>query len=127
MASTGQTCIQRLQPVQASGSTNVAFLRTRAVKRPSVPRSIDIVVLWLAGALQLVVLVVWALIPRLPRWVIAGWGLILAATGIGLIIAAPVPAGATAMPWALVGLLVAGIATILLSAIHGESTSSLLA
>jgi hypothetical protein len=92
-----------------------------------VPRSIDIVVLWLAGALQLVVLVAWALIPRLPRWIIAGWGLILAATGIGLIIAAPVPAGATAVPWALVGLLVAGIATIVLSAIHAESSSSLLA
>ena len=92
-----------------------------------VPRTIDIVVLWLAGGLQLVLLIVWALMPRLPRWIIAGWWLILAAMGIGLIIAAPVPAGAAAVPWALIGLLVAGIATIVLSAIHAQSSSSLLA
>ena len=90
----------------------------------AVPRNIDIVVLWLAGALQLVLLVVWALIPRLPRWIVAGWGLILVALGVGEIISAPIPAGATAVPWALVGLLVVGIATIVLSAIHGPSSSA---
>ena len=106
----------------------VGFLTTLAavVNLDAVPRSVDIVVLWLAGALQLVLLIVWALMPRLPRWIVAGWGLILAATGIGVIITAPVPAGATAVPWALGGLLVAGIVTMVLSAIHsGESSPSL--
>jgi hypothetical protein len=89
-----------------------------------VPRTIDIVVLWLAGLLQLGLLLTWVFIPRLPRWIVAGWGLILAALGIGLIIAAPVPSGATAVPWALVGLLVGGIVTMVLSAVHSSSGSS---
>jgi hypothetical protein len=83
-----------------------------------VPRNIDIVVLWLAGALQLGLLLTWVFIPRLPRWIVAGWGLILIATGIGAIIAAPVPAGASTVPWSLVGLLVGGIVTIILAAVH---------
>jgi len=92
----------------------------------TVPRSIDIVALWLAGALQLVLVIVWALLPRLPRWIVAGWGLILIATGVGVIITAPVPAGATAVPWALIGLLVAGTVTIVVSAIHSPPSSSAL-
>jgi len=91
------------------------------------PRDIDIVVLWLAGALTLVLLLAWVFIPRLPRWIVAGWGLILIATGIGVIIAAPVPAGASTIPWALIGLLVGGIVTIILSAVHSPATRSTLA
>jgi hypothetical protein len=83
------------------------------------PRNIDIVVLWLAGALQLGLLVTWVLIPRLPKWIVAGWGLILIALGIGVIIAVPVPAGAQSIPWAVLGLVVVGVATIVISAIHG--------
>ncbi len=44
-----------------------------------VPRSVDIIALWLAGALQLGLVLTWVLIPRLPRWIVAGWGLILIA------------------------------------------------
>jgi len=106
----------------------VGFLTTLAgvANLDAVPRSVDIVALWLAGGLQLVLVIAWALIPRLPRWIVAGWGLILVATGIGVIITAPIPAGATAVPWALCGLLLAGIVTMVLSAIHGgESGPSL--
>ena len=84
----------------------------------AVPRTIDITVLWLTGALQLGLLLTWVFIPRLPRWIVAFWGLILIATGIGVIITAPVPADAGTMPWALVGLLVVGIVTIIMSAVH---------
>jgi len=90
----------------------------------AVPRTIDIVALWLAGAAQLVLVIVWALVPRLPRWVIAGWGLILVALGVGVIITAPIPAGATAVPWALIGLAVVGIVTMIMSAVHSPVTTN---
>lgn len=82
------------------------------------PRYIDVTVLWLAGALQLGLLLTWIFIPRLPRWIVAGWGLILIATGLGVIITAPVPEGAGVMPWALVGLVLVGIATTIASVVH---------
>ena len=82
------------------------------------PRSIDITVLWLAGALQAGLLLAWVFIPRLPKWIVAGWGLILIATGIGDIITSPVPAGAGPMPWALVGLVVVGLVTIVMAVVH---------
>jgi hypothetical protein len=88
------------------------------------PRFIDITVLWLAGLGQAGLLLTWVFIARLPRWIVAGWGLILIALGIGLVITAPVPAGASAMPWALVGLLVVGIATIVLSVVHSSGSAT---
>src|SRR3954454_17084883 len=105
---------------------SVGFFTTLAAlaNLDDVPRNIDIVVLWLAGALQLGLLLTWIFIPRLPRWIVAGCGLILIAAGIGVIIAAPVPAGASTVPWALVGLVVGGIVTMILSAVHSPSSSS---
>ena len=82
------------------------------------PRNIDVVVLWLAGAMHLGLLLTWALIARLPKWIVAGWGLILIATGIGVIITAPVAAGASNTPWALLGLVVIGIVTIITAIVH---------
>jgi hypothetical protein len=61
----------------------------------------------------------WIFVPRLPKWIVAGWGLILIALGIGVIITAPVPAGAGQFPWALTGLVVFGIVIILTALIHG--------
>src|SRR5438270_7993286 len=78
-----------------------------------VRRSIDIVVLWLVSALQVGLLLTWAFVPRLPKWIVAGWGMILAAAGIGVIITAPIAAGAATFPWALAGLLIGGIATVI--------------
>lgn len=105
--------------LSAGALTTLAGL---AMNEPS-PRSIDITVLWLAGALTLGMVVTWAFILRLPRWIVAGWGLILIATGIGEIITAPVPAGAGTFPWALAGLVVFGIVTILSAVIHGQSSA----
>lgn len=76
------------------------------------PRWIDVTVLWIAAALQLGLLLTWIFIPRLPKWIVAGFGLVLIATGIGVIITAPVPEGAGMTPWALIGLVLTGIATI---------------
>jgi hypothetical protein len=103
----------------------VGFFSTLAALawREDVPRNIDIVVLSLAALLQLGLLVTWIFIRRLPRWIAAGWGLILVALGIGVVIAAPIPAGATSVPWALVGLVVGGIVTIVLSAVHSSGRS----
>ena len=84
----------------------------------TVPRSTDILVLWLAGLLQLGLVLTWVFIPKLPRWIVAGWGLILIAASIGVVITAPVPAGASTFSWAFVGLLVAGILTIIASVVH---------
>jgi hypothetical protein len=91
----------------------------------AVPRSVDIVVLWLAGALQLGLVLTWVFIPRLPRWIVAGWGLILIATGVGVVITAPVPAGASSFSWALVGLLIAGIVTIVASVVHSSPDATI--
>jgi len=94
----------------------------------STRRSVDVVVLWLAGALQLGLVVTWIFIPRLPKWIVAGWGLILIATGIGLAIAAPIaaePQGGSTFTWGLVGLLVIGILTMLGSVIHTSEKAGL--
>jgi hypothetical protein len=88
------------------------------------PRFIDITVLWLAGLAQAGLLLTWVFIPRMPRWIIAGWGLILVALGVGLVISAPVPAGAGGIPWALVGLLVVGIVTIVTSVVHSSGSAT---
>jgi hypothetical protein len=103
---------------------SVGFLTTLAALagRDVAPRNVDVVALWLAGALQLGLLLTWIFIPRLPRWIVAGWGLILIALGVGVIITAPVPAGSSSVPWALVGLAVAGVLTIIMSAVHPSSS-----
>lgn len=90
----------------------------------SEPRYVDVVVLWLAGAGHLGLLLTWIFIPRLPRWIVAGWGLILIALGIGVVITVPVPEGASGVPWALVGLLVVGIVTMIMSVVHSPGTRS---
>jgi len=94
----------------------------------STRRAVDVVALWLAGALQLGLALTWVFIPRLPKWIVAGWGLILVATGIGLTIAAPVaaePAGGSTFTWGLVGLLVVGILTMLAAVIHTSEKAGL--
>ena len=100
--------------VTVGGLTTLAAL----ANLEGAPRTIDIVFLWLAGAMQLGMLLTWVFIPRLPRWIVGGWGLILAATGLGLVITAPAPAGSSGLPWGLVGLLLAGIVTIVMSVVH---------
>ena len=87
------------------------------------PRTIDIVVLWLAGALQLGLLLTWIFIPQLPRWIVAGWGLILIALGLGVIITVPVPEGAGVTPWGVLGLVVVGIVTVVMSVVHSPRSA----
>ena len=89
-----------------------------------VRRQIDVTVLWLAAALTLGMVLTWVFIPRLPKWIVAGWGLILIALGIGEIIAAPVPAGAGQYPWALIGLVVFGIVTIITAIVHSGTRAT---
>ena len=103
----------------------VGFFTTQAAiaKLEDVPRNIDIVALWLAGLLTLGLLLTWIFIPRLPRWIVAGWGLILIAAGIGIIITAPVPAGASVIPGGLIGLVIGGIVTIILSVVHSPESA----
>lgn len=94
----------------------------------STRRSVDVVALWLAGALQLGLVVTWVLIPRLPKWIVAGWGLILFAAGIGMTIVAPVtaePTSGSTFTFALVGLVVVGILTMLAAVIHGSEKAGL--
>lgn len=86
-------------------------------------RWIDVTVLWLAGLLQLFMVLLWVFVPRLSRWIPGFWGLILIATGIGVIITAPVPAGGGPMPWALVGLVIVGIVTIITAIAHSPKPS----
>ena len=107
----------------------VGFFTTLAAvaNLDDVPRNIDIVVLWLVGLLQLGLLLTWIFVPRLPRWIVAGWGLILVAAGVGVIITAPVPEGAATVPWALVGLVIGGIVTMIVAAVHSPAVSDTMA
>ncbi len=104
----------------------VAFLTTLAAvaNLEAVPRTVDIIVLWGAGLLQLGMVLTWALVPRLWRWVVAMFGLVLIATGIGVVITAPVPAGASTLSWALLGLVIAGILDIIASVVHSSPSES---
>ncbi|MEO6349572.1 MAG: hypothetical protein ABIP53_02885 [Candidatus Limnocylindrales bacterium] len=89
----------------------------------STRRAVDVVSLWLAGALQLGLVLTWVFVPRLPKWIVGGWGLILAAAGIGFTIAAPIaeaPVFGSTTPWAFFGLVIAGIVTIVAGVIHGR-------
>ena len=104
----------------AGGLMTLAAL---AMNEP-VRRQIDITVLWLAAALTLGLVLAWVFVPRLPKWIVAGWGLILIALGIGEVIAAPVPAGAGQYPWALIGLVVFGIVTIVTAIVHSGRGST---
>jgi hypothetical protein len=108
-----------LAALGTGGLTTLAAL----AMRDATPRSTDVVVLWLAGLLHLGLVGTWAFIPRLPKWLVAGWGLILFALGFGVIIAAPVPAGASPFPWALVGLVVIGLVTIVAAIVHRSSAA----
>jgi hypothetical protein len=104
----------------AAGLMTLAAL---AMSEP-VRRQIDITVLWLAGAASLALALAWVFVPRLPKWIVAGWGLILIALGIGEVIAAPVPAGAGEFPWALAGLVVFGIVTLVTAVVHSSTGTS---
>ena len=103
----------------------VGFFTTLAAlaNLEDVPRTIDIVVLWLAGVLTLGLLLAWVFIPKLPRWIVAGWGLILIALGLGVIITVPVPEGAGTTPWGVLGLVSVGIVTIVMSVVHSPRSA----
>jgi hypothetical protein len=90
----------------------------------AVPRNVDVTVLWLAGALTVGLVAAWVFVPRLPKWIVAGWGLILIALGVGVIISAPVPAGVGQFPWALIGLVVFGIVIIVTAVVHSGSAGT---
>jgi len=90
-------------------------------------RVADVVVLWVAGALQLGFVLTWTLVPRLPRWIVGGWGLILIAVGIGLAISAPVaesPADGSTLVVALPVLFVVGVVTIVAAAVHETGSAT---
>ena len=106
--------------VSVGGLTTLAALANIELT----PRTIDIVVLWLAGALQLGLVLTWIFVPRLPKWIVAGWGLILVALGVGVIISAPVPAGASGTPWALIGLVVVGVLTMIMAVVHSGGSAT---
>jgi hypothetical protein len=103
--------------VSAAGLATLAAL----AMGEQVRRQIDVTALWLAAALTLGLVITWTFLPRLPKWIVAGWGLILIALGVGVIITAPVPAGAGQFPWALVGLVVFGIVVIVTAVVHSGS------
>jgi hypothetical protein len=89
----------------------------------STRRDVDVVALWFAGLLVLGLALTWVFIPKLPKWIIGGFGLILVAAGIGFTIAAPIadqPLDGNTTPWALVGLVIAGIVTIAAGVIHSD-------
>lgn len=98
-------------------------------------RPLDAVALWLASILQLGLVLTWVFIPRLPKWIVAGWGLILVAAGIGVTIVGPVISGRVppevGVPvgppfvWGLAGLAIVGILTMLASVLHTSEKAGL--
>ena len=90
--------------------------------------SVDRIAVGLALAIQLTVLLAWDLFPRLPLWIVAGHGLIMVSLALGLIITAPAggpPAFGLEVPWYVLGLVPAGLAMILASALRWQRSSGL--
>jgi hypothetical protein len=92
-------------------------------------RGLDVIAMLLGLVMQIAVLLVWIVFPRLPLWVVAGHGLIMLSLGLGLIIAGPVgPPAQTlfglTLPWLFVGLLPAGLSMVVAAAIRWRPSSS---
>jgi len=106
----------------ALAGTAAAVLPTTAwLAASSDSRRIDLLVLGAALLLQLGLLFTWAVIRRLPRLVVAGYGLATIALGLGFTIAAPQPeAGEVAGPWAFTGMLIAGLLTMIAAVVHSR-------
>jgi hypothetical protein len=75
---------------------------------------LDVVLLALATIGHFILVIAWWLAPFTPRWVVAGYGLILASTGLGFVIGAPAEAPAV---MTFYGMGVAGILSIVASVI----------
>ena len=71
--------------------------------------SLDVFLLALATVAHFILVVAWWLAPWTPRWVIAGYGLILASSGLGLVVVAPPEAPAV---MTLYGMLIAGALSV---------------
>lgn len=95
-------------------------------------RGFDPLVLAMSLLMQLVVLIAWWLIPRLPLWLVAGHGLIMLSLGLGLVITAPGPSTALEpgvgppLPWFLLGTLPAGLAMVVAAAVAWTPQKDLL-
>ncbi|CAN5206439.1 hypothetical protein BH24CHL7_BH24CHL7_05800 [soil metagenome] len=93
-------------------------------------RGLDVAALALALPVQLFVVILWSLVPRLPLWLVAGHALILLGLGIGLVVAGPagpmpaMPFGLP-VPWLIVGLIPTGVAMIVAAAVHWRPADTL--
>ncbi|HVM31124.1 MAG TPA: hypothetical protein VM305_10210 [Candidatus Limnocylindrales bacterium] len=71
--------------------------------------SVDVFLLSIATVVHFIVVVAWWLAPFTPRWVVAGYGLILASSGLGFLVVAPPEAPAV---MAFYGMLAGGALSV---------------
>jgi len=107
----------------ALAGTAAAVLPTTAwLAVSSDARRIDLLVLGAALVLQLGLVFTWAVIRRLPRLFVAGFGLATIALGLGFTIAAPAPeVGEVAGLWAFVGMFICGLLTMIGAVVHSTA------
>lgn len=84
-------------------------------------RGIDTIVVLMALLAQLTVVIGWALVRRLPLWIVFFHGLIMLALVIGFVITA----GAAGFTWMFVGLIPVGVAMLVAGLLHVERAHSL--
>jgi hypothetical protein len=91
-------------------------------------RPVDALVIALAFVLQLMVVMAWDLLPRLPLWLIAGHALIMLSLALGLVITVPAAQFGAAMagiPFHVVGLVPAGLAMLVAAALRWDRSEAL--
>jgi hypothetical protein len=71
---------------------------------------VDVLLLAAAAIAHIVLVIAWWLAPWTPRWVIAGYGLVLASSGLGFLVVAPPEAPAV---MSFYGMLAAGALAII--------------
>jgi hypothetical protein len=94
------------------GVTMIVFLQLALFGHGS---RLDILLLTMASIAHIAGVLLWGAVPWAPRWIVTGYGLVLAASGFGLWLAAPAEAPAVLTMY---GMVAGGAMTILAGVIH---------
>ena len=84
-------------------------------------RGLDTIAVLVALLAQLTVTIGWALIPRLPLWIVFFHALIMLSLVVGFFITA----GAGGFGWMLIGLIPVGVAMLVAGLVHLERSAEL--
>jgi hypothetical protein len=85
-------------------------------------RGVDVVWLLVAFIGQLVIAIAWTLWRPLPLWIVSGYGLVLLAGVVGLLITVP---GSLFLSWTMIGYVPIGLLMIVAAIVEMDRSTSL--